>query len=76
MPQDKGRQMRLKRAKRRVQTLINQGVPFNPAGASDFARQHAAGNARRQHESRAAASIRSGGRGTARAPKGGPVTFR
>jgi hypothetical protein len=62
------------RSVRRVQTLVGQGVPFNPAGASGEARTAAADNV--NGRSKAGARIFAGEFGTARAPKGGPVTFR
>ncbi len=82
MPKDKKRKQRLKRAKKRVQTLVSQGVPFNPATASETAVNQAVKNTRsvgatgiRSTSSGAAGQISARAAGSATAPKGGPSTF-
>lgn len=72
MPKD--RKDRAKLSRRRVETLVKQGVPFNPAGASGLARETGAGQARSLREDAAAGQIRSGTPGTASTPRGG-VSF-
>ncbi len=72
MPKDSKK--RLAQARSRVKTLVRQGTPFNPAGASELARETGAGQATSLREDAAAGQIRSGTPGTARASRGG-VSF-
>jgi len=44
MAKKNSREMRVARAKRRVQTLVDQGVPFNPQTASPTLRDRAVEN--------------------------------
>ena len=79
MVKDKSKRLAL--AKRRVQTLVSQGVPFNPAKASDTLIDQAVANNPRvdtysvSKEAGATGSIYMRVPGTARSPKGGPVAF-
>ncbi len=70
--------MRLARATRRRDILIDQGVSFNPAGVSESARSRAVGNINRSGVTgtAVAGNIAGGAQGTASAPKGGKPKFR
>ncbi len=70
--------MRLARATRRRDILIDQGKEFNPAGVSESARSRAVGNITRAGVTGTAVSgaIQGGAHGTASAPKGGTPRFR
>ncbi len=70
--------MRLARATRRRDILIDQGTDFNPATLSESGISRAVGNINRAGVTgtAVAGNIRGGASGTASAPRGGKPKFR
>jgi hypothetical protein len=76
-PMTDAQRRRFDRALKKSQSLIDQGVAFNPKTLSKENREHAASNQRKTGlGTAAAAAIRSGQSGKATARKGKQATFK